>query len=91
MVVFQAGGKVFAVHRPHAFVAAAMDQLGPFPPAPLLAAGVSGGADSLALALLADGWARARGGALLALIVDHGLRPAAADEASTTAALHVHL
>ena len=64
-----------------------MDQLGPFPPAPRLAAGVSGGADSLALALLADAWVRARDGALLALIVDHGLRTEAAEEAKATAAL----
>jgi tRNA(Ile)-lysidine synthase len=64
-----------------------MARLGPFPPAPLLAVGVSGGADSLCLALLASAWARARGGAVRALIVDHGLRPAAADEARLTAAL----
>lgn len=63
-----------------------MAALGPFPPAPCLAAGVSGGADSLALALLADGWARERGGQLRAFIVDHGLRPEAAAEASQTAA-----
>lgn len=62
-----------------------MAQLGPFAPMPRLAAGVSGGADSLALAILADGWVRARGGSLLALIVDHGLRPAAAGEAQITA------
>ena len=54
--------------------AAAMAALGPFEPAPRLAAGVSGGADSMALALLADAWARERGGSLLALVVDHGLR-----------------
>jgi len=65
--------------------AARMAALGPFASAPRLAAGVSGGADSLALALLADEWARAHGGALLALIVDHGLRPAAAAEATLTA------
>ena len=65
--------------------AARMASLGPFAPAPRLAAGVSGGADSLALALLADEWARSRGGTLLALIVDHGLRPAAAPEAALTA------
>ncbi|MGA3401535.1 MAG: tRNA lysidine(34) synthetase TilS [Acetobacteraceae bacterium] len=61
-----------------------MAPLGPFEPAPLLAAGVSGGADSMALALLADAWARARGGSLLALVVDHGLRPEAAAEAALT-------
>ena len=51
-----------------------MAALGPFEPAPRIAAGVSGGADSMALALLADAWARERGGSLLALVVDH--RPA---------------
>ena len=35
-----------------------MAALGPFEPAPRIAAGVSGGADSMALALLADAWAR---------------------------------
>lgn len=64
--------------------AALMAPLGPFGPPPRLAAGVSGGADSLALALLADDWARARGGSLLALVVDHGLRPESAAEAALT-------
>ncbi len=69
--------------------AGAMARLGPWGPAPRIAVGVSGGADSLALALLSDAWARARGGAAHALIVDHGLRPEAAREAaSTQAALH---
>ncbi|HUC17228.1 MAG TPA: tRNA lysidine(34) synthetase TilS [Acetobacteraceae bacterium] len=49
--------------------------------------GVSGGADSLALTFLADIWARARGGRVIGLIVDHGLRPEAAAEAAETAAL----
>ena len=35
----------------------------------------------LALALLADGWARARGGLLTALTVNHGLRPDSLAEA----------
>jgi tRNA(Ile)-lysidine synthase len=61
--------------------AAAMARLAPFEPAPLLAVAVSGGADSLALAMLADAWARARGGSVIGLVVDHGLRAAAADEA----------
>lgn len=59
-----------------------MERLGPFEGAPRLAVGVSGGADSLALTLLADRWARQRGGTLLALTVDHGLRAAAAGEAA---------
>ncbi len=62
-----------------------MAPLGPFEPAPLLAVAVSGGADSLALALLADGWARARGGAAVGLIVDHRLRPESGEEAAVTA------
>jgi tRNA(Ile)-lysidine synthase len=51
-----------------------------------LAVAVSGGPDSLCLCLLAAGWAWARGGAACALIVDHGLRPEAAEEARQVAA-----
>src|SRR5205823_14734758 len=43
-----------------------------------------GGRDSLALALLAEQWASARQGRVQALIVDHALRPASADEAAVT-------
>ncbi len=60
-----------------------LERLGPFEAAPHLAVGVSGGADSLALTLLADRWARARGGRITALTVDHGLRAASAAEAAT--------
>ncbi len=70
---------------PQAF-AEAMARLGPFERSPRLAVAVSGGADSLALMLLADAWARERGGAILALTVDHGLRPEAAVEAQQVAA-----
>lgn len=66
--------------------AARMERLGGFEPAPRLAVGVSGGADSLALALLAREWALARGGSVLALTVDHGLRRDSADEAVRVAA-----
>jgi len=61
--------------------AALLGAFAPFEPAPRLAIGVSGGADSLALTLLAQAWAAARGGAVTALTVDHRLRPEAAAEA----------
>ena len=64
-----------------------MAPLGPFGAAPRIAAGVSGGPHSLALALLADAWARDRGGDLLALVADHGLRPESGAEAEGVAAL----
>jgi len=67
--------------------AALMAPLGPFGPAPALAAGVSGGPHSLALAVLGQRWAQARGGDLLALVVDHGLRPESAAEAAHVLAL----
>ncbi len=66
--------------------AAAMQRLGPFEPAPRLAVAVSGGADSMALALLAQDWVLARAGNLLALVVDHGLRAASSQEAALTVA-----
>ena len=47
-----------------------LDALGPFEPRPRLAAAVSGGSDSLALALLAHDWTTRRGGRLDALVVD---------------------
>ena len=62
-----------------------MAALGPFEQRPHIAAGVSGGADSLALALLADAWARRRGGSFSALTVDHGLRAGSDAEAQTVA------
>lgn len=58
-----------------------MAALGPFEPRPRLAVAVSGGADSLALALLAAEWAGERGGEAVALTVDHGLRAGSAAEA----------
>jgi tRNA(Ile)-lysidine synthase len=60
---------------------ALMAPLGPFERRPMLAVAVSGGADSLALCLLADGWARERHGTAVGLTVDHGIREAAAEEA----------
>jgi tRNA(Ile)-lysidine synthase len=70
--------------RPDEF-AVRLDRLGPFEPRPHLAVAVSGGADSLCLAILAADWVRARGGRQTALVVDHGLRAESADEASWTA------
>ena len=66
--------------------ACAMERLGPFEPAPRLIAAVSGGRDSMALALMARAWAAARGGELLAVTVDHRLRPESADEAALAGA-----
>ena len=57
----------------------------PFEPAPVVAVGVSGGADSMALTLLAADWARRQGGTAVALTVDHGLRPGARAEARRVA------
>ena len=61
--------------------AALMAPLGPFEPRPRLAIALSGGPDSLALCLLADRWARTRGGAVYGLTVDHRLRPESGAEA----------
>ncbi|OAN50497.1 tRNA(Ile)-lysidine synthetase [Paramagnetospirillum marisnigri] len=65
--------------------AALMAPLGPFEARPRLAVAVSGGGDSLALALLAKEWAAWRGGSVLALTVDHGLRPESGAEAELVA------
>ena len=73
--------------------AAAMVVVGPFETPPHLAVAVSGGADSMALCVLANEWARARGGGVSAITIDHDLRPGSAAEALTvgrwTAALGV--
>ncbi len=65
--------------------ASLMAPLGPFETAPRIAVAVSGGADSMALALLAERWARDRDGRITALTVDHGLRPESPMEARTVA------
>jgi len=64
-------------------LAAALDAIGGFEKHPFIAVAVSGGPDSLAMTILADRWARERGGRLAALTVDHGLRPESAEEART--------
>ena len=56
----------------------------PFETDPTVAVAVSGGRDSLALALLAHDWAIGRGGRIVGLIVDHALRPESAAEAAAT-------
>ena len=61
--------------------AARMARLGPFERAPAVAAAVSGGRDSMSLALLASRWVAAQGGDLVAITVDHGLRLGSAVEA----------
>lgn len=61
--------------------AACMAPFEPFEDEPFLAIAVSGGADSLALTLLANAWARRRGGRVVGLTVDHCLRSGSADEA----------
>ena len=63
-----------------------MAALGPLPAAPRLAAAVSGGPDSMALALLLHEWALVRGGSVTALTVDHGLRAESAAEAAQVGA-----
>jgi tRNA(Ile)-lysidine synthase len=55
-------------------LAAAIEAIATFEHEPFVAVAVSGGPDSLALAILADRWARRRGGTICALSVDHGLR-----------------
>lgn len=63
-----------------------LDRTGGFERNPVIAVAVSGGPDSMALAILVDRWARDRGGAARALTVDHGLRPESATEAGQVAA-----
>jgi tRNA(Ile)-lysidine synthase len=76
-----ADGNTDAAPLTDAEFAARLEVLGPFERAPRLAVAVSGGADSLALALLAEAWARAHGGMIAALTVDHRLRAESAAEA----------
>jgi tRNA(Ile)-lysidine synthase len=66
--------------------AALMARFQPFESHPRIAVACSGGGDSMALALLADRWARDHGGSVVALIVDHRLRPESTREAEQTAA-----
>lgn len=63
-----------------------MDAHGPFEAAPRIAVALSGGPDSMALTLLLADWVGQRGGELLALTVDHGLRAGSGEEAARAAA-----
>src|SRR3954469_15552596 len=65
--------------------AAAMSTYG-LTPGAKIAVAVSGGADSMALALLLADWAGPRGIDVSALTVDHGLRAEAAAEARQVSA-----
>ncbi len=51
-----------------------IDGTGPYERAPTICVAVSGGGDSMALALLAASWAEEQGGRVVALTVDHQLR-----------------
>ena len=62
-----------------------MERLGPFERPPHVAVACSGGADSMALLLLAHDWATGSGGRVTALIVDHRLRNGSAAEARRAA------
>ncbi len=58
-----------------------MQAVGPFESRPRVAVAVSGGSDSMALTLLAAVWSKRRGGEIVAVTVDHGLRTGSAAEA----------
>ena len=60
---------------------ASLAALARFETSPLIGVAVSGGPDSLALAILADRWVRERSGQICALTVDHRLRPESGTEA----------
>lgn len=62
-----------------------LGELGPFEPSPVMAVALSGGSDSMALTLLAQRWAEASGGRIIALTVDHQLRPDSEYEAQQVA------
>lgn len=67
-----------------------MARFEPFEDRPRLAVAVSGGADSTALAILAREWCAKRDGRIVALVVDHGLRPESPDEARAVLRQLVH-
>lgn len=62
-----------------------LDRLGPFEDDPTFAVALSGGPDSLALVHLLAELTRNRGGRIVAVTVDHGLRPGSEMEAAAVA------
>lgn len=65
----------------------ALDLLGPYEDEFVIAIGVSGGSDSLALVFLANEWAKRKNGKVVALTVDHGLRQESLAEAKEVSLL----
>ena len=57
------------------------DQFAPYENNPVIAIAVSGGADSMALCLLTNDWVKSVSGKVIALTIDHDLRPESQDEA----------
>ena len=70
---------------------AAMAAFAPYEARPHLAVAVSGGSDSMALALLAHAWAKARGGQVTAITIDHGLRAGSDREAAQVDLSLIHI
>lgn len=60
-----------------------MQAMSPFEDKPTIAIAVSGGADSVALCLLAHEWAESNDAKIIAITVDHHLRPSSTHEAKT--------
>ena len=61
-----------------------MNSLGPYGKNPHLAIAVSGGSDSLCLAILAKKWVDIKGGRITALNIDHCLRKSSGQESKKT-------
>ena len=72
-----------SVDQTYAFFQRAMTAFG-LPDGGKIAVAVSGGADSTALCLMTHRFVTENGGQMIALIVDHGLRPCSADQARLT-------